>query len=344
MDMPVQGKFHEAESLYKRSLSIDEKVYGPDHPEVAADLNNMAVLMESQARRWGSSDKFLGSTSGKCVEAVPLHRQSLGIREKTLGPEHPDVAESLNNLAGVLRSQASVNPVFEILRNFQDAEPLYERSLAIDEKVYGPDHPEVATDLNNWAALYEVQAIREKTIGAEHLDLVDVIIRRARVCDNQAKHEEARRLYGRSLEISEKNLGASHPAIAGVLNDMAESLLRQVENVMLSRSFSCVLRLALRSAALSVMGQGIDVRMSSLDHILFARFVVSQGKGSEAEPLCARAMAIWTKGKGPHDRTVVTSLNRRAELSEKQVWVEEHYRILERVKSVLWTGYRFSFF
>lgn len=42
-------------------------------------------------------------------------------------------------------------------RKFQDAEPLYERSLAIDEKVYGPDHPEVATDLNNWAALYEVQ-------------------------------------------------------------------------------------------------------------------------------------------------------------------------------------------
>ncbi|CAN0557886.1 unnamed protein product, partial [Ectocarpus sp. 12 AP-2014] len=42
-------------------------------------------------------------------------------------------------------------------RKFQDAEPLYERSLAIDEKVYGPDHPEVATDLNNYAALYEVQ-------------------------------------------------------------------------------------------------------------------------------------------------------------------------------------------
>lgn len=47
--------------------------------------------------------------------------------------------------------------LFRTQRKFQDAEPLYERSLAIDEKVYGPDHPEVATDLNNWAALYEVQ-------------------------------------------------------------------------------------------------------------------------------------------------------------------------------------------
>lgn len=73
--------------------------------------------------------------------------------------------------------------------------------------------------------------------------------------------------------------------------------------------------------------------MSSLDCIPFARFVVSQGKGSEAEPLCARAIAIWTRRKGPHDRTVVTSLNDRAELSEKQVWVEEHYRKFERVES-----------
>ena len=35
-----------AEAKTKKSLSsIDEKVYGPDHPEVAADLNNEAMLL-----------------------------------------------------------------------------------------------------------------------------------------------------------------------------------------------------------------------------------------------------------------------------------------------------------
>ena len=34
---------------------------------------------------------------------------------------------------------------------------MYKRSLAIDEKIYGPDHPEVATDLNNWAGLLHRQ-------------------------------------------------------------------------------------------------------------------------------------------------------------------------------------------
>lgn len=73
--------------------------------------------------------------------------------------------------------------------------------------------------------------------------------------------------------------------------------------------------------------------MSSLNHIPFARFVVPQGKGSEAEPLYSRAIAIWTKEKGPHDRNVVTSLNSRAELSENQVWVEQHCRKSEGVDS-----------
>ncbi len=34
---------------------------------------------------------------------------------------------------------------------YADAEPLYERSLAILEKALGPEHPEVATSLNNLA-------------------------------------------------------------------------------------------------------------------------------------------------------------------------------------------------
>ncbi|CAN0534937.1 unnamed protein product, partial [Ectocarpus sp. 8 AP-2014] len=29
------GKYEEAEPLYKRSVAIDEALYGPDHPDVA---------------------------------------------------------------------------------------------------------------------------------------------------------------------------------------------------------------------------------------------------------------------------------------------------------------------
>lgn len=39
---------------------------------------------------------------GKYAEAEPLLKRSLAIREKVLGPEHPDVASSINSLAALL--------------------------------------------------------------------------------------------------------------------------------------------------------------------------------------------------------------------------------------------------
>jgi tetratricopeptide (TPR) repeat protein len=60
---------------------------------------------------------------------------------------------------------------------YTEAEPLYQRTLAIDEKRLGPDHPDVATRLNNLAALYQAQGRyaeaeplyqRARAIGAKH--------------------------------------------------------------------------------------------------------------------------------------------------------------------------------
>src|SRR5690349_18622616 len=75
---------------------------------------------------------------GKYADAVPLAQRALAVRENELGPDHPDVAISLNNLAELYRAQG----------RYVDAEPLYRRSLGIREKSLGPDHPDVATALN----------------------------------------------------------------------------------------------------------------------------------------------------------------------------------------------------
>ena len=37
----------------------------------------------------------------------------------------------------------------------EEAAPLYKRAVAVWEKALGPDHPQVATGLNNQAALLE---------------------------------------------------------------------------------------------------------------------------------------------------------------------------------------------
>jgi Tetratricopeptide repeat len=91
--------------------------------------------------------KLLGYAGGYLLrraaysQAAQVCRDSAAICEKALGPEHPDTATSLNNLASSLGDQG----------DFAGARPLLEHSLAIHEKVLGPEHldmviPMVAKD------------------------------------------------------------------------------------------------------------------------------------------------------------------------------------------------------
>jgi len=86
----------------------------------------------------------LYKTQGQYAQAEPLYKHSLAILEKALGPDHPEVATSLNNLAELYLAKGE----------YAQAEPLFKRARAILEKAYGPDHPHVAASLSNMAALY----------------------------------------------------------------------------------------------------------------------------------------------------------------------------------------------
>jgi tetratricopeptide (TPR) repeat protein len=86
----AQGKYSEAEGLFKRTLVIREKALGAKHPDVARTLNNLANVYRAQ---------------GKYSEAEGLYKRVLEILEKTLGANHPDVAQSLNNLATVYQAR-----------------------------------------------------------------------------------------------------------------------------------------------------------------------------------------------------------------------------------------------
>ena len=102
-----------------------------------------------ELRQTESPDKPGGVQYAKdeYAESERLRQRELVVQEKTLGPEHPAVARSLNNLAEVYRLQG---------RN-AEAEPLHKRALAIREKARGPAHPDVATSLNNLALAYDAQ-------------------------------------------------------------------------------------------------------------------------------------------------------------------------------------------
>jgi hypothetical protein len=88
----------------------------------------------------GKTLKMIGDYAG----AQPSYQRALAIRERALGPDHPNVAGSLNNLATLYHAQG----------RYRAAELLYQRALAIVEEVFGPDYPHVALCLNNLVGLY----------------------------------------------------------------------------------------------------------------------------------------------------------------------------------------------
>ncbi|CAM9733325.1 unnamed protein product [Scytosiphon promiscuus] len=336
----AQGKYEEVEPLYERCQAIEEKALGPEHPSLASTLNNRAGFMESQ---------------GKYQEAGALYERSLAIGEKALGPDHPDVATLLNNRAEVLRAQVrakqcfkkhlkeNVSPqLYSYIRparrydfdtlstafqgKYEEAEPLYERSQAIREKVLGPEHPDVAESLNNRALLldeqgkyveaeplYErCQAIEEKVLGPEHPSLATTLNNRAALLEIQGKYNEAGPLYERCQAIYEKVFGPDHPSLATALNNRA--LLLKAQGIYEEAEPLFDRALSIREKALQPdhphVAQSLNNRA-----LLFE----AQGEYDDAEPLYARAIAIGEKVLGSEHPDLARWLNNRAGLLGKQV-------------------------
>ncbi len=163
--------------------------------------------------------------AGEYEKAEPFLKRSLEIREKELGLDHPDTAQSLNNLAGLYYSRS----------DYTKAEMLYIRALAITEKTPSPNHLDTATSLNNLAVLYKTKgdyvkaeplfirtlAIFEKLLGAEHPDTATSINNLAALYDSKGEYAKAEPLYIKALAIREKTLGPDHPSTATSLNDIA---------------------------------------------------------------------------------------------------------------------------
>lgn len=107
----------------------------------ATFLHAQSAYLEREIRsqKIGEPDQ-----QGNYERAVRAAKKAIEVAEANVGPDHPYVAISLNNLALLYRDQG----------DYAQAEPLYKRSLAIWQKALGPDHPYVANCLNNLSELY----------------------------------------------------------------------------------------------------------------------------------------------------------------------------------------------
>jgi tetratricopeptide (TPR) repeat protein len=102
----VHARLEQARPLAERALAITETAHGPDHPDVGARLNNLALILRDL---------------GEPAQARPLAERALAITETAHGPDHPNVGIDLNNLALILRD----------LGETEQARSLEERASAV---------------------------------------------------------------------------------------------------------------------------------------------------------------------------------------------------------------------
>jgi tetratricopeptide (TPR) repeat protein len=211
-----QGKYAEAEVLYRESLQLREKVLGPEHLDTLGSINNLASSLYQQ---------------GKSAEAEVMHWQTLQLREKILGPEHPDTLTSINNLASSLYQQGKS----------AEAEVMHRQTLQLREKILGPEHPDTLASINNLASsLYqqwrfaEAEAmyrqtlqLREKVLGMEHPDTLGGIYNLALSLQQQGKYIEAEVMYWQTLQLREKILGPEHPDTLASIDNLVLLLQQQ---------------------------------------------------------------------------------------------------------------------
>ena len=320
-----QGRYAEAEPLYKRALAIREKALGPDHPDVADSLNNLAGLYRDPGpvRRGRAALPARAGDPREGARARPPRRRprslnNLAVLYRRPGPLRRGRA-ALQARAGDPREGARPRPprrrhqpqqpgrcCTATQGRYAEAEPLYKRALAIREKALGPDHPDVATSLNNLAVLYRDpgplrrgRAALQARPGDPREGARTRPPRRRppasttwRCCtESQGRYAEAEPLYKRALAIREKALGPTTPTSPTA-----------------STTWPALYR--------------------------------AQGRYAEAEPLYKRSLAIREKALGPDHPDVASSLNNLAALYHSQGRDAEGLNFSRRAVAIL--GKRFG--
>ncbi|WP_199324114.1 CHAT domain-containing tetratricopeptide repeat protein [Coleofasciculus sp. FACHB-SPT36] len=200
-----------------------------------------------------------------------------------------------------------------------------EKALKLTRQIWGAEHSDVATRLNNLALLYKSQgrfgeaepllvealAMSKRLLGAEHPDVALSLNNLAELYRNQGQLSEAEPLLVEALAMSKRWLGAEHPRVATSLNNLAELYRNQGR-------LSEAEPLFREASAMSKRLFGVENPRMATNLNNLAGLYHSQGRLSEAEPLYLEGLEVWKRLLGAEHPDVATSLSNLGELYRTQ--------------------------
>ena len=254
----AQGKYGDAEKLYRGVIQARSIAVGADHPDTLDSCHRLIYALtrqskyaeaETEARRvLREREKVLGPEhvdtlvsrynlaeplveQGKYAEAESLYRDVIRLDEKVLGSEHPRTLAAREGLATVLGDEG---------KNVE-AERLYREIIRLDQKAYGPEHPNTLNDRQNLAttlqadgkyaeaeAQYrEVIGIETKLVGKEHPDTLTCGNNLAEVLDDEGKYAEAETQCRELVPIEQQVLGPENRLTLNTRGNLGVALIGQ---------------------------------------------------------------------------------------------------------------------
>lgn len=268
---------------------------------------------------------------GQYQQARTLLQRALVMRETLLGPEHLDVALSLENLAGPYLYQGL----------YAQAEPLFERVLAIRSRILGEQNSDVAVSLNNLGLLYQYQGdfaraadlyrqaldIWQRGETTDHPHVARTTGNLAWLYHDLGRIAQAEQLYREAIAMWERVGGSSHPDLAVCLNNLARLYLRLGKFAQAETLFQRVL--AIRENALEPDHPSIAQSLQYLAQVQQSRWHYH-----EAELLLKHALAIRKKSQGPAHLDVAMCLGELARFYAFTARFEQAEQVYRQALSV----------
>ena len=244
--------YEQSQSLLELSLAQRRRLYGERHAQVAAGLNELAVLYhfkgdyaQAETRYRQALEMAVDQTGPRSLltariktdlgsllygldrleEAESLTRTALAVKQARLGRNHRELSMELNNLASILYAKGDLTA----------AEELYRRDLRLAESHWGEKHPEFLVKLNNLAALLNTKGddrqgeatylrlvtLTREVMGNTHPDLSHALSNLAYYQRRRSDFDQAIDALAEALDIRRTVYGNGHTKTAATLHGLA---------------------------------------------------------------------------------------------------------------------------
>ncbi len=320
-----------------------------DEAAVILSLGHSAAarVQDTQAlSHWADVEGSALSDMGKLEASKQAYERGLAMREKALGPDHPDTSVSLNNLGIVLCR----------LGRCGEAKTYLERAVAVSERAIGPFHPDTAASITNLGnalrrtgdyvaarrAHERAIAIKEQALGPDHPSVAGALSNLGNVLHDMGDDAGALAAHERALAIKERALGPEHLDVASSLVGIGNASLGREKLPEAERAFERALALYEKhqgakhedlSSSLTGLGKVALARGDLTSAVRLLERAEKVGSGERrAEAQLFLAEALWRAGKerdrarslAEQAREGFTAARHKSGLERAMKWLSAH--------------------